>query len=310
MTTMRDEFFNNIYEHAKIDRNIVILSADFSAPSLDKFRLDLPSQYIFMGISEQNMMLVAAGLALEGKKPICYAIAPFATLRCFEQIKLYASGMKLPIIIVGVGAGVAYTDSGYTHHALEDIAVMRSLPHMKIFQPCDNEDIRQMVEIALYSDSPIYLRLDRYGEDKLFEATHTVSDTFSVVKEKKQINLLASGSMMKIASRVVSELEQENIIIGLINANIIPINSNKLKKYIEGTDILFTLEEHTLLGGIGSHVLETISDLDINVKVKRLGFNLENGYVSEFGTREEIYSYYGLDVSSIKKYIKKYVEGK
>lgn len=308
MTSMRDEFFNLIYEHAKNDRDIMILSADFSAPSLDRFRLELPSQYIFMGISEQSMMLTAAGLALEGKRPICYAIAPFATLRCLEQIKLYASGMKLPIIIVGVGAGVAYNDSGYTHHALEDIAVMRALPNLRVFQPCDNEDIRKMVDLVRCSDVPVYLRLDRYGEDKLFDAEHTVTETFSVVRKPCRVTLLASGSMMKTAITVAAGLSQCGIEIGLLNVNILPLEVNRLKEMLDKTELLVTLEEHALSGGLGSYVLEVVSDNEIDVRVKRFGFDLKNGYINEFGSREEIYELYGIDSSSVKEYIKGYLK--
>lgn len=308
MVAMRDEFFNIIYERARKDRNIIVLSADFSAPSLDKYRLDLPSQYIFMGISEQNMMLVAAGLALEGKKPICYAIAPFATLRCFEQIKLYAAGMKLPITIVGVGAGIAYNDSGYTHHALEDIAVMRSLPHMRIFQPSDNEDVRQMTELVLQSETPIYLRLDRYSEDKLFEAEHTVGKTYSIAKKPEKITILASGSMMRIANQICVEMQKQGIELGVININIMPVNIEALKNDLANTSLLITLEEHSLSGGLGSYVLEVISDYDIPVKVKRFGFDLSNGYIDEFGSRDEIYEIYHMDADSVEKYIENMIK--
>lgn len=308
MAAMRDEFFDFIYEKAKADREVVILSADFSAPSLDKFRLNLPSQYIFMGISEQNMMLVAAGLAVEGKRPICYAIAPFATLRCLEQTKLYAAGMNLPIIIAGVGAGVAYNDSGYTHHALEDIAVMRTLAHMRVFQPCDNEDTRQMARLALQSDGPVYIRLDRYGEEKLFEASHTVSRTYSVVRKPERITLLASGSMMKVADRVCRDMKSKGEAIGLINANIIPLDGGLLKEELSGVSHLVTLEEHALAGGLGSHVLELVSDFSIPVEVKRFGFDLSSGYVDCFGTRDEIYESYHVDASAVEKYIEKIMQ--
>ena len=100
MPTMRDVFWDALFEKAKKDRNIVVLSADFAAPSLDKFRLELPAQFINLGIAEQNMMLLAAGLAIEGKKPFCYAISTFLTMRCFEQTRLYAAGMNLPIVMV------------------------------------------------------------------------------------------------------------------------------------------------------------------------------------------------------------------
>ncbi len=306
MTAMRDTFFNYLYEKARADRNIVILSADFSAPSLDKFRLDIPQQYQFMGISEQNMMLVAAGLSLEGKKVYCYAIAPFITLRCLEQTKLYASGMNLPITLVGVGAGIAYEDSGYTHHALEDISVLRSLPHMQVFQPCDNEDTEKIAAYSLECRHPMYVRLDRYGIDKLYAGEHDVRNGVSIVRHAQPITLLASGSMMKVALDVAGELSANDIEIGLLNAETIPFNVDKFRRAMADVHYLITMEEHTLVGGLGSYVAEMVVDLGLDVKVKRIGFDLSQGYIEEFGGREVVYKKYGMDKDTIVRLIKEY----
>lgn len=307
MTAMRDTFFNFLYEKAREDRNIIILSADFSAPSLDKYRLNLPQQYQFMGISEQNMMLVAAGLALEGKKVFCYAISPFVTLRCFEQTKLYASGMDLPITLVGVGAGIAYEDSGYTHHSLEDIAIMRSLPHMKVFQPCDNEDTEKIAAYALKSEHPMYVRLDRYGIDSLYAGEHDVESGLSVVKPMQKVTLLASGSMMKVALAAEQELSDHGISVGVLNAETIPFSVDKFLKVTDGVEHLITMEEHTLSGGLGGFVAETVFDKELPVKVKRVGFDLSGGYIEEFGGRDVIYRKYGIDRDAVVQLVKERV---
>lgn len=304
MTAMRDTFFNFLYEKARADRNIMILSADFSAPSLDKYRMNLSQQYQFMGISEQNMMLVAAGLALEGKKVFCYAISPFLTLRCFEQTKLYASGMDLPITLVGVGAGIAYEDSGYTHHSLEDIAVMRSLPHMKVFQPCDNEDTERIAAYALTSKHPMYVRLDRYGIDSLYQGEHDVESGLSVVRAAQKVTLLASGIMMKVALAVEQELNNQGISIGILNAETVPFEAGKFKQAMQGVEHLITMEEHTLSGGLGGYVAEMVMDLDLPVKVKRIGFDLSDGYIEEFGGRDVIYKQYGMDRDAVVQLVK------
>jgi len=296
---MRDVFFDEIYECARNDRDIIILSADFSAPSLDKFRLNLPAQYQFMGISEQNMMLVAAGLALEGKKPICYAIAPFLVMRCFEQTRLYASGMNLPITLAGVGAGISYEDSGYTHHAVEDIALMRSLPNMKIYLPCDNEDIRQLTEEVTEFHGPAYLRLDRYGIDRLFDARHTVRDTYTIVSPVQDMTIAACGSMMSVAINVHDRLKGHGIHVGLINVNRLPLNIEKFAADMHGVSTLITMEEHTLPGGLGSALLEAVSDCGLHIKVSRYGLKPENGFFEGFGGREELYELNGMDADSI-----------
>ena len=307
MPAMRDVFWNEIYEKAKADRNIVILAADFAAPSLDKFRLDLPGQFIHLGIAEQNMMLVAAGMALEGKRPFCYAIAPFLTMRCFEQTRLYAAGMNLPIVLVGVGAGVSYSDSGYTHHAVEDIAIMRTLPHMRIFQPCDNASTKIMANLALESNSPVYLRLDRYGKENLIGDTKNVAAGISIVRPIQKITLLASGNMVMTALEVADKLAEKNISVGVVDACIFPLQKDYFQSLFSDVEKLIVLEEHTLSGGIGSHILELVSDLEINVKVKRFGLNISEGYICEYGGRNLIHKQQGMDSQSMVDYI---LEGK
>ena len=135
---IRDAFFDELYEIAKEDKEVLFLTADMGALSLEKFKRDLPSQYINVGIAEQNMISVAAGLTLGGKKVFVYAIAPFITQRCYEQIKIDLACMRLSVTIIGAGAGIAYNSDGFTHHATQDIAIMRALPGMIILNPADS----------------------------------------------------------------------------------------------------------------------------------------------------------------------------
>lgn len=297
MPAMRDAFWNKLYERAKTDRSIVVLAADFAAPSLDKFRLEMPAQFINLGISEQNMMLVAAGMALEGKKPFCYAIAPFLTLRCFEQTKLYASGMNLPVTLVGVGAGFAYSDSGYTHHTTEDIAIMRTLPHMRVFQPCDNATLDVMTDMVLESNSPIYLRLDRYGKDNLIGDVSHVKTGISVIRPVQKATILASGNMVMTALEAADRLAEKGLAVGVVDACMFPLEKDRFREVLCGAETVYTLEEHTLPGGIGSHVLETVSDLGMPLHVRRFGLNLSEGYPVEYGGRDLLQQQYGIDAA-------------
>ena len=308
MPAMRDVFFDQIYAKAREDHDVVILSADFSAPSLDQFRLNIPNQYIFTGISEQSMMLLAAGLALEGKKPFCYAIAPFITMRCFEQTRLYAAGMDLPITLVGVGAGTAYDDSGYTHHAVEDIALMRTLPHMKIIQPCDNRDAVLAAEYALNSRHPLYIRLDRYGTDAFYEGVRDLEAGLSVISPPQSVTLLASGSMVRVALEARERMREQGRELGLVNANAVPMDPERFREVMRPVRRLVTLEEHVLPGGLGSHVLELVSGLDLPLRVKRLGFDLSEGYIEEFGGRDYFYHRYRMDAEAVLESIRNWEE--
>lgn len=303
MPAMRDVFWNRIYQRAKEDRNIVILSADFSAPSLDRFRLELPSQYIRLGIAEQNMILMATGLALEGKRPFCYAIAPFLTMRCFEQIRLYASGMNLPITLVGVGAGFSYADSGYTHHALEDIALMRTLPHMQVFQPCDNASVRKMADMLAQSKGPAYLRLDRYGDESIAFQEETTEKGFHIVRPAQRITLAASGYMVKTALDAAERLQNVGIPVGVIDICRIPVDK-ELYGILAQTEKLIVLEEHTLPGGLGSYILERLCEKKCPIEVHRMGLDLSNGYPEEYSGRQALHKMYQLDSEHIIQRVK------
>ncbi len=304
MPAMRDVFWNHLYEKAKEDRDIVVLSTDFSAPSLDRFRLELPAQYIRLGIAEQIMILMAAGMALEGKRPFCYAIAPFLTMRCFEQIRLYVSGMNLPITLIGVGAGFAYADSGYTHHALEDVALMRTLPHMKIYQPCDTVSVKAMADQVLSENKPAYFRLDRYEEEKVSDDFHGIAQGIRIVNPVQKVTLIASGYMIKTAQSVARLLEIEGMSVGILDICTLPFDEDIFAALIKQSKTIITLEEHILSGGMGCYILETVYDLKIPVQIHRVGLDLSGGYINEYSGREVIHRICRIDTESIVNLIK------
>lgn len=303
MPAMRDAFWTRIFERAIEDRNIVVLSADFTAPALDRFRLELPSQYIRLGIAEQNMILMAAGLALEGKRPFCYAIAPFLTMRCYEQIRLYAAGMNLPITLVGVGAGFSYADAGYTHQTLEDISLMRALPHMRIFQPCDNASTRKMADILLQSDGPAYLRLDRYGDESVAFQEETTEKGYHIARPVQRITLAASGYMVKTALDAAGQLQAAGISVGVVDICRIPVDET-LYGVLPGAEKIIVLEEHTLPGGLGSFILEQFCEKKLPVQVYRIGLDLSNGYPEEYSGRQALHKLYQIDAEHIVRFVK------
>lgn len=157
----RDVFIDIIFDLAKKDKDIYFLSADLGAKALDRFRQELPSQFIHCGISEQNMIDVAAGLSQCGKKVYVYAMAPFVTYRCYEQIKVVIASMNLPVTIIGVGAGYSYDDAGPTHYAIEDISCMRVIPNIEILNPSDEKSTIQAAKVTYEKPKFRYIRIDR-----------------------------------------------------------------------------------------------------------------------------------------------------
>lgn len=306
--TLRDAFWNTVYDIAKKDRDVLIVSADMGAPSLDKFRKDLSSQYVDVGIAEQQAIAVSAGLALEGKKVFAYAIAPFITLRCYEHIRMTISTMNIPVTIVGVGTGFSYDDSGPTHHMVEDLSVMRILPKMEINSPSDSAMVSSFAQMSCEMDHPNYIRLDRKMVPDIYKKDADFTTGLSILKKSSETYIVATGNMVQTALKAAESLSEKSIDIGVIDLYTFPIRSKAFLDAINGTKRLVTLEEHTLPGGMGSEVCEVLNDNNALMPVKRIGADFSEGYCYKYGGRENIQSLYGLDVNSVMKTVADFVK--
>ncbi len=301
--SMRDAFWDRIYEIAKNDRNVVIVAADMGAPSLDKFKRDLSGQFIKTGIAEQNTILVAAGLALEGKKVFAYAIAPFITLRCYEQIRIELAAMKAPVTLVGVGAGFSYDDSGPTHHTIEDISAIRVFPNITINNVTDSVMAASFADISYKMAKPNYVRLDREKFPNIYSQGADFSSGLTVLRKSSNIYIIATGNMVHRALEVSDELKKHSVEAGVIDLYTFPINEKLLLDSIGDVKRIVTLEEHMLRGGMGSAVIEVLADNNKFIPIKRIGLDYQKGYCYKYGGRKNIQSLYGLDTESITKII-------
>jgi transketolase len=304
--SMRDTFWNKIYEIAKNDPDVIVVSADMGAPSLDKFRKNLSSQFVNTGIAEQNTVVVSSGLALEGKKVFAYAIAPFITLRCYEQTKVELAGMNIPVTLVGVGAGFSYEDSGPTHHTVEDISIMRILPNMTVYCPSDVTQAEFFAQVCCEAKSPNYVRLDREVLPAIYEKGTDFSEGLKVLKEG-DFYIIATGNMVHRALEVSDILAKESIKAGVIDLFRLPINQVAFLQSTNQAKKILTLEEHTLPGGLGSAVLEVLADNNRMIPVKRLGLDCSKGYCYKYGGRRAIQSRYALDAENIAKTVKDFI---
>lgn len=305
--TQRDAFWNRIYELAKVDHNIIVVTADMGAPSLDKFRTDLPSQFVNVGIAEQNGILIAAGLAMSGKRPFVYAIAPFITLRCLEQIRVESCIMNIPITVVGVGAGFGYEDSGPTHHLTEDIAILRAMPNIVIHSISDNVMAKAIAEMSCTMAVTNYIRLDRLPSPDIYDEGTDFSEGLAVLSEGQGGYIVSTGNMVHTAIEAAKELEQKGVCLGVIDIYAIPINQRLLIEKLGQARRVITLEEHFLAGGLGSAVCEVLIDAEQSMPVKRLGLCMEKGYCYEYGGRDIIRKYYGIDKNGVVKQVEDFI---
>lgn len=308
--SQRDAFWNKVYEIAKEDKNVVVITADMGAPSLDKYKKDLSSQFVNVGIAEQNAIDLAAGLSLTGKKVITYAIAPFITLRCLEQIRVQNAIMNIPITIVGVGAGFGYPDSGPTHHILEDIAIMRAMPNIIITNITDSTMAYAFGEISYNMKKTNYIRLDRQSYSDIYsKKKHDFTKGLALLKEGKEFYLISTGSMTHTALAIANKLEKKKIKVGVVDVYTFPIKEKLFINTIKGAKKLISLEEHFLPGGLGSAVCEILNDYNMLIPVKRIGLTTDKGYkyCYKYGGREIIRKYYGIDDTSIEKKIMEFL---
>ncbi len=307
--SQRDAFWTRIYGIAKQHRDVVIISADMGAPALDNFRKDLPSQFVNVGIAEQNAILIAAGLCMTGKKVFVYAIAPFIVLRCLEQTRVLNAIMNNPITLVGVGAGFGYEDSGPTHHITEDIAIMRAMPRIEINSITDSVMASAFADISYKMKTTNYVRLDRLSFPDIYNANSNFSEGVSVLQESNDIYIVATGSMVHTALEVARRLEEKKIHVGVIDIYKIPINTNTFLEIIKKSKKIISLEEHFLPGGFGSAVCETLIDNNRLIPVKRIGLSIDKGYCYKYGGREVIRNYYGVGTDDIEKQIIEFLKG-
>jgi len=298
-TLPRDAFIEEIFDAAKKNPNIYFMTADLGAKALDRFRVELPGQLIHGGISEQNVMDVAAGLAQNGKIVYAYAMAPFVTLRCFEQIKVAIASMFLPMNIIGNGVGYSYNDAGPTHYATEDISCMRALGGIEILTASDTETVLQTAKLSYMKPALRYVRLDRAFLPDIYPSgdQRFMRDGLVEIEPGEKACIIASGIATHIAKEVRTILAEQGHKVAIIDAfRIKPIEGAVLKRVLAPYSKIITLEEHFLSGGMGGAIVEAMADAQILKPVKRIG--VPDKYFLENGGRGYIQSLAGVDAKS------------
>ena len=282
---MRDVFLHSLYEQMETNDKIFFVAADFGSPILDKIRTDYPNRFINVGIAEQNLINVSTGLALEGFIVYAYAIAPFITMRCYEQIRVNVAILSqirpMNINFIGVGAGVSYAMSGPTHHCLEDLSIMNTLPNMEVFSPADYVTAEAYVKRTLNLKKPKYIRFDAKPMNSIQEAINEFDKGFRVLKEAKKVVIISTGYMTQQAFEIAKEKPIKLIDLYLINNH----NISLLQKELANIETIVTIEEgFKYCGGLDAIINSNFKE---NKKIINLGF--ERKYTFEIGDREFVH---------------------
>jgi len=257
---MRNAYIKAVYDLAAGDKNVLALVADNGAIIFDDFRRDFPEQFINFGISEANMVSAAAGLASCGKIPFAYTIAGFITMRAFEQVRNDVCLQKQNVKLVGVGAGMRYSSLGPTHHATEDIAIMRVLPSMNIIVPASPREAYAATRYAAQIHEPVYLRLEATKEPEIYAEDYEFHLGKGVVlHEGSDMTFIAAGSIVHDVLKVATILAGKGIAARVINMpSIKPIDKDIIEKAARETGKIISVEEHNIIGGLGSAVGEVL----------------------------------------------------
>jgi transketolase len=301
---MRNAFVKELMELA-IDPALMVLLADNGIIMFDEFTEKYPDQILNVGIAEANMIGVAAGLAETGFRPIVYSIAPFVTMRVFEQIRNDICYQNTNVLIIGVGAGFAYSTSGPTHHAIEDIAIMRSLPNMKVLSPCDPNETRAVAKAAYSTDGPVYVRIGSgrnpivYNDIRSFKIGKA-----DELRNGSDASIIATGTIVFDALEAAAQLQNEGISVKVINmSSIKPLDTEIIKRALAETGAILTVEEHSIIGGLGAAVAEWLAEKgSYPFRFKRLGLN--DTFCKGYGSVGEIRNLNGLSKEHIVEGIK------
>lgn len=292
---------------AKDDENIYVLTSDSrGSASMTNFANEFPKQFVEVGIAEQNLVGIAAGLATTGKK--CFAASPacFLTMRSIEQVKVDVAYSNTNVKLIGISGGVSYGALGMSHHSLQDIAVMRAIPNIDIFLPADRFETEKLVRELVKYDKPAYIRIGRNPVDDVYESTDFDFEIgkANVMREGKDITIIATGETVKPAIEASDELKELGIKCRVLNMHTIkPLDEEAIIKAAKETGNIITVEEHSIYGGLGAAVSEVVVQ-NAPVPMKIVGIKDEAAIT---GTSKEIFNYYGLSKENLVKLAKELI---
>jgi transketolase len=294
---MRRTCFETVLKLQKKNKKIIFIGSDLGPGFMKHSKDKVPERFFMEGVSEQSIIGMSAGLALEGYLPFVNTIATFLTRRCFEQIVIDLCLHDLPVKLIGNGGGLVYAPLGPTHQAIEDISILRTLPNMTILAPCDANEMKNLIPTTLKWPHPVYIRLSRGDEPLITEKNHKfVIGKSVIIKKPEDCLFLSTGIASRIALNASKKLDQEyNIKSGVIHfPTIKPLDTQTLAISIKKAKKIITVEENVLLGGFGSSILEFCSDhLKEHLhKISRVG--LKDAFVDDYGDQSSLLNKYGI----------------
>lgn len=300
---MRIAFIKTLLNLAKKDKDIILVTGDLGYSVFEDYIKKYPRQFINAGVSEQNMTGVAAGLAMEGKRPVIYSIVPFVTMRNFEMIRNDICYQDLNVKIVGVGAGFSYGPYGHTHHGLEDIGVLRSVPNIRIYTPGDPIETEYVTKQVFSKKGPAYIRLGKAGEPLVHKNVNKLNKSgLAEIAKGIDIAIISCSTMLTTGIEIVNILREKNVRAQLISVyQIKPFDGKTLVRMTGRKKLVITIEEHSVIGGLGSSVAEVLFEYNYTGKLKIIG--VPDRFTKVIGTQAHMRRANGLGAHQIARTI-------
>ena len=296
---MRRTSLNCVYELAQKDERVLFIGSDLGPGVLDDFKKNIPERFFMEGIAEQHIIGMTAGLAFDGFIPYVNTIAVFLTRRCFEQLAMDLCFHDLPVRLIGNGGCLVYAPLGSTHQAIEDIGILRTLPNMTIVAPCDANEMKRLMDASLDWPHPLYIRLAKGGDPRIskpelgFEIGKGIH-----LRPGNNVLFVTTGITTQRAMTAAQSLGDENIDCGVFHMHTIkPFDNEGLMQVAKSAELVITIEEHMLNGGLGSAVLESFSDHGMIKRVVRLG--IPDVFAKQYGSQDILMARFGLDPENI-----------
>ena len=297
---MRNAFADEITKLGHEDERVVLLSGDIGNKLFDRFKEQAPERFMNCGVAEANMMGVAAGMALNGLRPVVYTITPFTTTRCFEQIRVDVCYHEAPVIIVGTGAGLSYADLGPTHHSLEDLAILRTLPGMTVLAPCDGIELRLLLRAALSQDGPVYMRIGKKGEPQVHRVPPSLAIGRAItVREGRDACLISTGNIMPEVLEAANLLAGSGVSARVESFHTVkPLDVVRLEEVFAAYSVVAVVEEHGRCGGLGGSIAEWLARQRGSL-ARMLAFGAEDSFMHEVGSQDYARRRYSMHAENI-----------
>lgn len=298
---MRATCLDMVYELAKEDERIFFIGSDLGVNVLNQFKEEMPERFFMEGISEANVVGMASGLAMEGKIPYINTIATFLTRRCFEQVVLDMCLHNVPVRLIGSGGGFVYAPLGPTHLATDDLAILRTTPNMTIVAPADADEMRRLMPQTVNYPGPMYIRLAKGYDPIVTSDDHAFKIGKAIpMREGGDALIVTTGIGLRVALEAADLLDQKGIDATVLHMHTVkPLDVDAILKYTSQVPVIVALEEHSIIGGLGSAVAETILEADYNTVKRFRRIGIPDEFADEYGSQESLMARYDITAERV-----------